>query len=294
MLFYVYRNANFVLRERLIMDNLVILLLTYVFIIILGFIRGVKNDEDEFSGVTIILDISLLFITIATFVITIYSTSTNLTTVIFLAINIIAVIISWTAKEVYNKLFLEEKKVKTKTLKKVIYKNYSKQHADLVLKFYKLLVDGKYAERLGDIRYPLHVPYELENRNFSYWADNQDRVNIIKRLVEFVNLNIKYSDHKDYAESAEAILLEKENAKRVVFIMNVLEDKEKMEFLTTEEGKMQLKIIGNDLVSLNNNIVKNVEKFVEITKKTKANKMNEDFNLLRKNSFDEIEEMRRD
>ena len=276
------------------MDNLVILLLTYVFIIILGFIRGVKNDEDEFSGVTIILDISLLFITIATFVITIYSTSTNLTTVIFLAINIIAVIISWTAKEVYNKLFLEEKKVKTKTLKKVIYKNYSKQHADLVLKFYKLLVDGKYAERLGDIRYPLHVPYELENRNFSYWADNQDRVNIIKRLVEFVNLNIKYSDHKDYAESAEAILLEKENAKRVVFIMNVLEDKEKMEFLTTEEGKMQLKIIGNDLVSLNNNIVKNVEKFVEITKKTKANKMNEDFNLLRKNSFDEIEEMRRD
>lgn len=186
-------------------------------------------------------------------------------------------------------------RIKNISLKKKLYKNYSKQHADLILKFYKLMIDGKYAEKLSDKHFQLHIPYYLDNRSFSYWEDESyDRINIITRLIEFVNINILYSDNKDYAEATEAILLEKENAKRIVFILNVLEDKEKMEFLSTEEGETQLKVFGNDLIGLNRNIKNNVEKIIELTKKTKANKMNEDFNLLRKNSFDEIEEMRRD
>lgn len=285
------------------MDNLVILLLTYVFIIIFGFIRGVKNEEDELSGVTIILDISLFFITIATFVITIYSTSTSLTTVIFLAINIIAVIISWTAKEIYNKLFLEEKKVKTKTLKKVIYKNYSKQHADLVLKFYKLLIKNNYAEEAG-VNYRLK-PFNPRGlsfgfKNLSYierdgfgFNSSLHQVSVASLVIEFVNTNIEYANNKPCAESLEFLLLEKENAKRIIFLLNVFEDREKLKFLSTEEGEAQLRLIGSDLAILNYNIKENVDKVIKLNKQTKVNEMNEEFNLLRKNSFDKIEEMKK-
>ena len=190
----------------------------------------------------------------------------------------------------------KDKMKKNKSLKRQIYKNYSRQHADLILKFYKLLLKNNYAEKGANYKLrPSNTKVlSLSPKELSYIECDESGyyvVDVTSLFIKFINKNIEYANKKDYADSLESLLLERENAQRIVFLLNVFEDEEKLKFLSRKEGVTQLKLIGKDLNILNYNISENIEQIVELNRKTKTNEMNQEFNRLRKNSFDTIEDM---
>lgn len=282
------------------MVDAIILLVTYLLIMVMGLFKGYESKKDEFSDTTVALEVTLIAIYVATFIITLgvvavsYSEGVG---VAIIALNVVVFVISWNVdKFLLLKGKTKEKMKKNKSLKKQLYKNYSKQHADLILKFYKLLLKNNYAEK--GVNYKLQPsntkvlslsPKELsyiEREEFGYHV-----VDVTSLFIKFINKNIEYANKKDYADSLESLLLERENAQRIIFLLNVFEDEEKLKFLSRKEGVTQLKLIGKDLNILNYNISENIEKIVELNRKTKTNEMNQEFNLLRKNSFNTIEDM---
>ena len=181
------------------------------------------------------------------------------------------------------------KTVSITAIKNKISKNYNKEQGETILRLIYALKNSRHIELDG---LTVNVSNDISG-SWSYDRRNR-KERVIKSVTAFVNNLIKYADNKNYTQIVESILLEKENAHLLAFVLNIFEDKEKVRFIFSSDGFRQLEMLGDDLEKLNAQVNDEVVKIKKVTDETYINKMNTEIDSLRKNRFDKVEDMKKD
>lgn len=165
--------------------------------------------------------------------------------------------------------------VSLKAIKNKLSENYSKEQSKVILKLIYALITNEHVRLNG----------------LSLVVNRKERA--VREVTAFVNNLIRYAESKADTQVVESILLEKENAHLIAFVLNIFEDQEKVKFIFSSDGFRQLEMLGDDLRKLNSQVNDEVVKIKKITDETYRNKMNTEIDSLRQNRFDKIEEMKK-
>lgn len=183
--------------------------------------------------------------------------------------------------DVYLSLRIEKRKSYT-----VLSQVFSKDYAKVILNLFYLAIDTEYFR-----------PAESSGVNIrGLYTGNTAWFNPASKLVEAIESLINTSlsvDEKYEGQLVEATMLTAKNTAKLSFLMNVLEDPKKMDFLLTDTGEGQRKLLVKDLEELVKELDESLVATKEVQKKTNINSMNDELIRLRRNSFSQIEDMKR-
>lgn len=154
----------------------------------------------------------------------------------------------------------------------LIRKSYNSQHAELIISLMSL-------SNLNLNSSEMKVT--PSSTGFSISSD----------VATLINLHVKYADDEYAVGSIESLLLEAKYATKLAYLLNILSNKEYMDFLSTEDGRYYQTSLSKDLDEINRNVDKVAREVKDVKAKTEINRIKMELDFMNQNSFDKIEDI---